>query len=208
MIEDTHKRWIVFLASACGVAVLAGLGLGWLSKSLGWGFSALALLSGLAAGLVSLSFRWPSPGERVSVGLAAAGVGLAVFAWGSYQPAWQAETAVASEEVDDLCVRVTAMRLCHKRKVMGVFDFADVPEPIVAEARQKVQAMPAKTKYELCNRTFADRINANFSQGETGGVIARAAIWSLLSLGLAAGPALLKERLNRTVKTKVRTRTM
>ncbi|MBS3821436.1 MAG: hypothetical protein KGY81_06710, partial [Phycisphaerae bacterium] len=88
MIDETHKRWFIFLASACGVAVLAGLGLGWLSKSVGWGFSGLALLAGLAVGLVPLAFRWPCLAERLAVGVVVAGVGLALFGWASYLPAW------------------------------------------------------------------------------------------------------------------------
>lgn len=197
MIEETHKRWLIFLASACGMAALAGLGLGWLSKSVGWGFSALALPAGLAAGLVPLAFRWPSLPERLAVSVVLAGLGLAVFGWASYLPAWRAETAVASEEVDDLCVRVTAMRLCHERKVMGVFDFSDVPQAILEEANQRVAQMTVQEKLAMCDQTFGKRINAGASNPTSGGSVALGSLWVLLTLAAAAAPALLQHRLGR-----------
>lgn len=195
MIDETHKRWFIFLASACGVAVLAGLGLGWLSKSIDWGFSVLALPAGLAVGLVPLAFRWPSLPERLAVGGVVAGLGLAVFGWASYLPAWRTETAVASEEVDDLCVRVTAMRLCHERKIMGVFDFSDVPPAIRDEAKQRVAQMPVQDKLTLCDQTFGKRINAGASNPTSGGSVALGSLWVLLTLAAAAAPALLQHRL-------------
>ena len=195
MIDETHKRWFIFLASACGVAALAGLGLGWLSKSLGWGFSGLALLAGLAAGLVPPAFRWPCLAERLAVGVVVCGLGLALFGWASYLPTWRAETAVASEEVDDLCVRVTAMRLCHERKVMGVFDFSDVPQAVRDEAKQRVAQMPVQEKLALCDQTFGKRINAGATHSHSAGSVAMGSLWVLLALAAAAAPAVLQDRL-------------
>jgi hypothetical protein len=198
MIDEIHKRWFLFLASACGVAVLAGLGLGWLSKSVGWGFSALALPAGLAVGLVPLLFRWPSLPERLAVGVAVAGLGLALFGRASYLPAWRAETAVAGDEVHDLCVRVTAMRLCHERTVMGVFDFSDVPQAIRDEAKQRVARMPVQEKLAMCDQTFGKRINAGANNSPSSGSVALGSLWVLLALAAAAAPALLQHRVGGT----------
>ncbi|MFP4434224.1 MAG: hypothetical protein ACLFTN_07125 [Phycisphaerae bacterium] len=195
MIDETHKRWFIFLASACGMAALAGVSMGWLSKSLGWGFSALALPAGLAVGLVPLAFRWSCLAERLAVVFVVAGLGLAMFGWASYLPAWRAETAVANEEVDDLCVRVTAMRLCHERKVMGVFDFSDVPEAIRDEAKQRVARMPVEDKLAMCDQTFGKRINAGATQSPSAGSVAMGSLWVVLALASAAAPALLQHRL-------------
>jgi hypothetical protein len=132
------------------------------------------------------------------VGVVVAGIGLALFGWASHLPAWRAETAVANDEVDDLCVRVTAMRLCHERKVMGVFDFSDVPRAIRDEAEQRVARMPVQEKLAMCDQTFGKRINAGATNSPSAGSVAMGSLWVVLALAAAASPALLHHRLGRS----------
>jgi hypothetical protein len=100
--------------------------------------------------------------------------------------------------VDDLCVRVTAMRLCYERKVMGVFDFSDVPQAIRAEARDRVAQMPVEDKLTMCDQTFGKRINAGAASSLSAGSMAMGLLWVLLALAVAAAPALLQHRLNKS----------
>ncbi len=196
MIDELTRRWVWLIASVACVASVSGILLGWLSKSAGWGFCALAVFVGLMVGVVMSAFRWPTLSERIITGVIALVLGLGLFVWTSHLPVWRAETAVADDKINDLCIRVVALRMCHERKIMGVFDFNDVPMPIYDEAKQRVTTMPQQEKLAICDQTFGKRINDNISAGSTGiDVLLANGIWVVLALVGLVVPDVIKKRI-------------
>lgn len=188
MIAEKHREWFVLIAVSGGGAVVVGILLGWLSKSAGWGFSPLVIAVGPPVGLLVQAFGWPNSIERVTTGIAASALGICLFAWTSHTPGWRAATAIARDEIDDLCIRTTALQLCYERRIMGVFSFDDVPELIRCEARQRVAQSSEAEKLALCDRTFGRRINNEPGERARKGAVLNGGIWVLLSLAISAAP--------------------
>jgi hypothetical protein len=193
-MNKNTKQWILLLTAGIAPAILGGLLLGVWARSAGWGFCALAIAVGLVPGLAMLGFARAGASERLITAGVATLLGLLVFGWASHVPAWRAETAVAPEELDDLCVRITAMRHCGERKIMGVFDFADVPAHIVDESRQEVAEMPRETKLAMCNRTFGARMNQAVHAGPSAEAISKGVVWVVLAAAAATGPVIWKNK--------------
>lgn len=185
---------MIHLGMAVAVALGAGLAAGLLSRLAGWGFSPLAIPVGLLVGLTTLRSAGFEPAERLAIAGVATLLGLTLFGLLSYQPPWQAEQNINRDDLDELCVQIVAMRLCRERQMMGVFDFADVPDPVVAEARTQVRAMPPRQKYSLCDRTFGERINENAPASESAGRAGQVVLWGALAVLSALAPPLLKEQ--------------
>jgi hypothetical protein len=132
--------------------------------------------------------------EHVLGGALAALLGLTVFVWASHRPAWSVEASLSEHETDVLCIRITAMRLCYERKTMGVFDFNDVPQSFREEARCRVAAMHRDQKLEMCDATFASRINAGDVQSvAASGSVATGGLWLALAWAATLAPALARQ---------------
>jgi hypothetical protein len=191
---DETRQWRVFVAVACGAAAVLGLLAGWLSRACGWGFGILAVPVGLLPGVLALVLRDHGRSRQALAALAACGVGLAAFAWASRPPVWRAEEEIADGDLDEQCVQIAALQICYQRKVMGVFDYADVPEPIRQEARHNVAEMSKSERWALCNRTFGDRINADAGGGSRVLARIRATAWAVAVIAAALLPTALQHR--------------
>lgn len=194
MAMTTQTRSLA-VACALGAAVLSGLVLGWISRCAGWDCGPLMIGVGLAVGASVLWFTFIGHHERLVIGLLTAIVGVGVFAWTNHEADWKAQTAVATDELDDLCVRVVALQICHERQVMGVFDFADVPQPIREEAADRVRdEMSHADKLAMCDRIYGQRINADpQTSTHTASLVSRGA-WLLLGVAASAVPPLVQQR--------------
>ncbi len=194
MSEKVKRRIVISAVAVCSALVAAGFA-GFSAKRAGRGFCALAIVAGLLPGLAMLGFSRVKASERIGIAIGAAILGLLVFGWVSYLPAWRAETALASGDLENMCVRITAMRICGERKMMGVFDPADVPPEIFTEAERRVSTMPREEKLAMCNKTFGKRINSGAKKAGNMGAMLTGVLWVALALAAAAGPAVLRDRL-------------
>ena len=189
MNDERSSQRLILLVAASGAAALVGVVLGLASKSAGWGLAWFALPVGLSAGLVVTAAHTLNTRERVMVGGLAAMLGLAVLAWAGHDVRWHAAADVDDHEQDELCVRVVALQTCHEQKLMGVFDFNDVPEPICAAARQRVADMPSAEKLALLDHTFGERINdSTAAETSSLGSLLRHGAWGALAVTGAIVP--------------------
>lgn len=192
-----HLRQLLKLGCvSTGTAVGLGLLLGWGSRAGGWGFSFLAVFIGLAVGGVAVWMKARHSRSCAAVAVIASTVGLIAFAIVSYAPSWKAQNCVPNAKLDELCVRVVALQLCHKRKIMGVFDYRDVPAAIRNEANQNVKNMPQPEKLAICDQTFGKRINDSSTGTTKIGAILVGGLWVALALAASAAPTLIKQRLD------------
>ncbi len=193
----TTKARLLTIAAALGAAVVSGLTLGWISRCCGWGCGALMIGVGLAVGASVLWFTLVGQQERLVIGLVTAIMGVALFAWVSHAADWKAESQVAADELDGLCVQVVAMQICYQRKIMGVFDFADVPQRIRDEAALRVRdEMSRSDKLAMCDRIFGQRINTNPDRKTEAGSLVSRGMWVLLAMVASAAPMLVQQRIS------------
>ncbi len=191
------KRLFAVVGPSIFVAVVLAMPLGWLSRTMGWGFGPLAVFVGLGAGLVSAWRREGTAMGRIGSGLVGAVLGLIVFACTCTAARWNATAEVPDDRIDELCRRVVALRICGERQVMGVFDYQDVPDPIRREARDRVESMARAEKFDICDRTFGDRINDS-AGGQAGIPVAvTAVLWFVLACCAAVAPAAIRGRSER-----------
>jgi hypothetical protein len=191
----TTKARLFAIAAALGAAIVSGLALGWINRSAGWEYGPLTIGVGLAVGASVFWFTLIGHHERLVIGLLTAIVGVGVFAWINHESDWKAQDVVPTDELDDLCVRVVALQICHERQVMGVFDFVDVPQPIREEAADRVRdEMSHADKLAMCDRIYGQRINADpQTSTHTASLVSRGA-WLLLGVAASAVPPLVQQR--------------
>lgn len=189
LVEDKIRRLLIFIFVTVVVSTLCGAVFGCISRLAGWGFSGLAIFVGLSVGLAAEIYRWSDKPQQLVTCVISLIPGLILFAWVADKPPWKAQTAIPENQVDDLCIRVCALRLCRERQIIGVFDFNDVPEEICSEAGLTVKEMSFAEKLSLCNNIFGKRINAPQTSDGLSWVI-----WIFLTLAAAVTPFAIRAR--------------
>ena len=195
MIKATNKRTVLINGLIClFAAVLVGVVLGVAARSWKLGFSFLALPVGLAAGCTMLFRNVHRLPEACATAVLCAVGGLAVFAWTGYAPTWSVEQNFPENEINALAAKTLALRICHERKVPGVWGYEDVPEAIKDEAQQKIKSMSGGKKRALLNKTYARRINHDIQKPGGPGSYLPVAAWGLGAVVLAVAPVLVRSR--------------
>jgi hypothetical protein len=183
------------LAAPGSVAAVTALLCAALANCVGWRPDWLLAVVGLCAGLCAAALPLATTRSRIGSGWVGAGIGLALLNALTGQGTWQAQTQVPDGELDELCVRIVALRTCHTQEIMGVFDFADVPPAICEQARREVAQMLHPQKLALVDQTFASRINEASAAQSAGLVtVCQSGLHYLLAFVAAAIPAALRQR--------------
>jgi hypothetical protein len=85
--------------------------------------------------------------------------------------------------------------MCYERRLQGVQDYEDVPEPVRVEARRRVADMSRRERRALVDERFGKVINAAPSGEDEGLAMAG---WALAAGILAATPLSIWSLLRRS----------